>query len=79
MTDEDEPISLDSDYRPWLTRKEAAVYMGIHPRTLANWAATGRGPRYSKPSGSSCMYRLDDLDAFLESRLVHTYDQPEAA
>ncbi|MFE7799077.1 helix-turn-helix transcriptional regulator [Nocardia sp. NPDC057440] len=49
----------------WLTRVEAGEYMGVHPRTLANWAAQGQGPRYSKPSGNSCMYRLTDLDAYL--------------
>ncbi|MFI7189932.1 helix-turn-helix transcriptional regulator [Nocardia nova] len=63
----------------WLTRAEAGEYMGVHPRTLANWAAKGRGPRYSKPSGNSCMYRIDDLDAYLEACLVPTDDQSEAA
>lgn len=63
----------------WLTREEAGEYMGVHPRTLANWAAKGQGPRYSKPSGNSCMYRLTDLDAYLEARMVHTEEQPEAA
>ncbi|WP_405166505.1 hypothetical protein OG203_16280 [Nocardia sp. NBC_01499] len=47
--------------------------------TLANWAVKGHGPRYSKPSGNSCMYRLVDLDAYLEARMVHTEEQPEAA
>ncbi|MBF6366901.1 helix-turn-helix domain-containing protein [Nocardia puris] len=66
-------------HKRWLTREEAADYMGVHPRTLANWAALGRGPRYSKPSGNSCMYRLGDLDAYLQACMVHTDDQPEAA
>ncbi|WP_268867201.1 helix-turn-helix domain-containing protein [Nocardia aurantiaca] len=65
--------------KSWLPRREAAEYMGIHPRTLANWAAVGRGPRYSKPSGSSCMYRVEDLDAYLDAHMVHTDEQPEAA
>ncbi|MFD3427665.1 helix-turn-helix transcriptional regulator [Nocardia fluminea] len=73
------PLPVDPGYKRWLTRKEAADYMGVHPRTLANWAATGHGPRYSKPSGKSCMYRLADLDAYLQARIVHTDDQPEAA
>ncbi|WP_222932721.1 helix-turn-helix transcriptional regulator [Nocardia yunnanensis] len=63
----------------WLTREEAGGYLGVHPRTLANWAAKGQGPRYSKPSGTSCMYRLADLDAYLEAHMVHTEDQPDAA
>ena len=82
----DRPMPVEGDTHAgtptvssWLTRREAADYMGVHPRTLANWAAAGRGPRYSKPSGSSCMYRLDDLDAYLQSHMVHTDDQPEAA
>ncbi|MFD4460064.1 helix-turn-helix transcriptional regulator [Nocardia sp. FBN12] len=66
-------------HRRWLNRSEAADYLGVHPRTLANWAAMGRGPRYSKPSGNSCMYRLGDLDAYLKACMVHTDDQPEAA
>ncbi|MGV9613244.1 helix-turn-helix transcriptional regulator [Nocardia xishanensis] len=84
-SDGPDPVDLDAHAgalttsRRWLTRKEAADYMGIHPRTLANWAAAGRGPRYSKPSGSSCMYRLGDLDAYLQAHMVHTDDQPEAA
>ncbi|MFE9785209.1 helix-turn-helix transcriptional regulator [Nocardia salmonicida] len=73
------PVPIGTGSKRWLTRKEAADYMGVHPRTLANWAATGHGPRYSKPSGNSCMYRLDDLDAYLQARMVHTNDQPEAA
>ncbi|WP_309230999.1 helix-turn-helix domain-containing protein [Nocardia sp. SYP-A9097] len=63
----------------WLTREEAGGYLGVHPRTLANWAAKGQGPRYSKPSGNSCMYRVADLDAYLEAHMVHTEEQPEAA
>lgn len=63
----------------WLTREEAGEYLGVHPRTLANWAAQRHGPRYSKPSGKSCMYRLADLDAYLETHIVHTEEQPEAA
>ncbi|MGW0324777.1 helix-turn-helix transcriptional regulator [Nocardia sp. NPDC003183] len=79
VTGDGEPVPMVTGYRRWLTRKDAADYMGIHARTLANWAATGHGPRYSKPSGKSCMYRLDDLDAYLQAHMVHTDDQPEAA
>ncbi|MEU7628623.1 helix-turn-helix domain-containing protein [Nocardia sp. NPDC049220] len=56
--------------KKWLTREEAGEYLGVHHRTLANWAAKGHGPRYSKPSGKSCMYRLADLDAYLEAHLA---------
>ncbi|MET7773157.1 helix-turn-helix domain-containing protein [Nocardia sp. NPDC005366] len=69
----------DTGAKRWLTRKEAADYLDINPRTLANWAALGHGPRYSKPSGRSCMYRLGDLNAYLEAHMVHTAEQPEVA
>ncbi|GAB2709581.1 helix-turn-helix transcriptional regulator [Nocardia thraciensis] len=69
----------DSPRKRWLTRHEAGEYLGVHPRTLANWAAKGQGPRYSKASGSSCMYRRADLDAYLDARMVYTEEQPEAA
>ncbi|PPJ25595.1 MULTISPECIES: helix-turn-helix transcriptional regulator [Nocardia] len=75
----DASASGDTECKRWLTRAEAGDYMGVHPRTLANWAARGCGPRYSKPSGNSCMYRIEDLDAYLEAHLVHTDEQPEAA
>ncbi|WP_174186695.1 helix-turn-helix transcriptional regulator [Nocardia barduliensis] len=71
--------SGSGSHKRWLTRAEAGEYLGVHPRTLANWAARGQGPRYSKPSGNSCMYRLTDLDAYLEACMVHTEEQPEAA
>ncbi len=69
----------DGSGKRWLTREEAGEYMGVHPRTLANWAAKGHGPRYSKPSATSCMYRIADLDAYLGAHMVHTDEQPEAA
>ncbi len=72
-------VADDLAGKRWRTREEAGEYLGVHPRTLANWAAKGHGPRYSKPSGKSCMYRLADLDAYLEAHMVHTGEQPEAA
>lgn len=71
--------SGDIDGKRWLTREAAGDYLGVHPRTLANWAAKGHGPRYSKPSGTACMYQITDLDAYLAAHMVHTDEQPEAA
>jgi len=54
-----------------LTRKEAAEYLGVRPRTLAVWAAT---KRYGLPMikvGSLVRYRRADLDVFLERRTVN--------
>lgn len=52
-----------------LTRKEAAVYLGVSERTLAIWKCTGR---YSLPVvkiGRLAKYRKADLDAFIMSRV----------
>ena len=78
-SDDEYGVGDDLVGKRWRTREEAGKYLGANPRTLANWAAKGHGPRYSKPSGKSCMYRLADLDALLEAHTVHTEDQPGAA
>lgn len=55
-----------------LNRKAAAQYLGYSPQTLANWAATGRGPKYMRDGsrGSSTFYRLEDLDAWIDAQEV---------
>lgn len=61
--------SEGNQFRPaLLTRKEAAIYLGVSERTLAIWKCTGR---YSLPVikiGRLAKYRKADLDAFIESR-----------
>lgn len=51
---------------PLLSRKEAAIYLGINERTLANWKCT---KRYGLPTikiGRLVKYRQSDLDAFIQ-------------
>jgi excisionase family DNA binding protein len=47
----------------------AAEYVGLHPRTLENWRSQGRGLRYLRV-GRRIVYRIADLEAYLESRVV---------
>ena len=47
-----------------LNRKNAAIYLGFQPKTLADWANKGIGPRYVLVSGKAFYFR-DDLDAFI--------------
>jgi excisionase family DNA binding protein len=52
-----------------LSRKEAAVYLGVSEQTLAIWKTTGR---YSLPVvkiGRLAKYRKADLDAFILGRV----------
>ena len=51
-----------------LSRKEAALMLGVEPGTLARWACVGRHElRYIK-IGRRVRYRLRDLQEFIESR-----------
>jgi len=53
-----------------LTTREAAEILGLQPNTLTYWRSTGR---YSLPfvkSGRLVMYRIEDIEAFIERRTV---------
>lgn len=47
-----------------LTRGEAAKFIGVGSRTLANWKSKGQGPRQTK-IGGRVFYRLADLQVFI--------------
>jgi hypothetical protein len=48
----------------WMRGKEAAGYLGVAERTLANWRSQGVGPRFYKPRGFVIYYQRD-LDSWL--------------
>ncbi|HAK36295.1 MAG TPA: DNA-binding protein [Pantoea sp.] len=50
-----------------LTRSEAALYLGITPQTLANWASTGKVQIPHYKIGRKVIYFQSDLDAYLAS------------
>lgn len=53
------------------TTREAAVYVRLSKPTLERFRVAGGGPRYCK-LGGAVRYRKQDLDAWLESRLVRS-------
>lgn len=58
--------TLVSNPDPLLSRKQAAEYLGINARTLANWKCA---KRYGLPTiriGRLCKYRQSDLDKLIE-------------
>lgn len=58
----------DTIQRTCLTRREAAVCTGLAEQTLAKWAVTGKGPRFTKLGrgrSARVRYAITDLDAFL--------------
>lgn len=57
---------------PLLTAEDAARYLKVAVRTLANHRGLGRGPRYVRV-GRRPFYRRADLDAWIESHVFeHT-------
>ncbi|GAA2173463.1 hypothetical protein GCM10009784_07850 [Arthrobacter parietis] len=48
----------------FLSRKEAANFLGRSPGTLANWARLRVGPPYYRPEGGNARYYRPDLAAF---------------
>jgi predicted DNA-binding transcriptional regulator AlpA len=50
--------------------KAAAAYLGICPRTLDNWRSQGRGPTYIRVGGRRIVYRIEDLERYLEDGIV---------
>lgn len=55
-----------------VTTEDAAAMLGISPKTLANWRVLGRGPAYVRVGArrSPVLYRVDDLEAWLDSHRV---------
>ena len=47
-----------------LTRRDAAIYLGVAAKTLAMWALNGKGPRSVKVGGRR-FYFKDELDRFI--------------
>lgn len=53
---------------------EAAAMLGVSPRTLANWRTQGIGPAFIRIGKvhSRTLYRLDDLNTWLDANRVET-------
>lgn len=53
---------------PLLSRPEAARYLGVKPQTLASWASTKRVSIPYLKVGRRVLYRLADLDDWLNTQ-----------
>ena len=47
----------------YLTRQEAAKYLGLSYQALSRWASRGEGPAFHKFS-DTCFYEREDLERF---------------
>ena len=57
-------MTLTTFTSPWMTRAEAADYLRMSAKTLANLASLGEGPKFQKRSGT-LRYHRDVLDGWL--------------
>ena len=57
-----------------VSANEAAAMLGVSPRTLANWRALGIGPAFVRVGAvrSRTLYRVDDLNTWLDNNRVET-------
>ena len=53
--------------RFWRTPR-AAEYVGLSPSTLEKFRLNGNGPVYQKAGPKIVVYRIEDLDAWLDTR-----------
>ncbi len=53
--------------KKWLTLREAAEVLGVHPATLRAWADAGEVPSFRTPGGHR-RFAFEDLEAFIEKR-----------
>lgn len=55
----------------FLTTAEAATYLNVSPRTLADWRCRLIGPPYFKPEGlGTVRYNVDDLEQWISDSMV---------
>ncbi|GHF32178.1 hypothetical protein GCM10017044_28900 [Kordiimonas sediminis] len=55
---------------PLLNERQAAAYLNQSIRTLQGWRLRGGGPRFVKISGRSVRYRIEDINTWIEGRIV---------
>ena len=60
--------------REYLTRGQAAEYcikqgLPVSPKTLAKYACVGGGPKFRKFGTMRVIYKIEDLDEWIERRL----------
>ena len=54
--------------------KEIAQAFGLSVQTLAKWRCEGKGPKYRKAGEKLVIYMFDDVQEFLNRKIVQTKD-----
>ncbi len=64
--------------KEYLTRGQAVEYcikqgLPVSPKTLAKYACVGGGPKFRKFGTMRVIYKIEDLDEWIERRLSKTF------
>lgn len=64
--------------KEYLTRGQAAEYcikqgLPVSPKTLAKYACVGGGPKFRKFGTMRVIYKIEDLDEWIERQLSKTF------
>lgn len=66
MVKDVKPSTTDTEIKPrYVTTPDAAVHLGLSPRTLEKHRCYGTGPTYRK-LGGRVVYGIEDLEAWAE-------------
>jgi len=67
MSSKVEKMAQSTSASAFLSAKQAARLLDLHPNTLCKWRISGAGPRYVK-AGRTVKYRLSDIEIWLGNR-----------
>jgi hypothetical protein len=59
----------------YLTNHEAAIFLGLSPRTLEKLRVIGGGPRFRK-FGRKVLYAVEDLETWANARCFEVTSDP---
>lgn len=60
------PTSTTPDLDDAKTPEDAARFLAVSPKTLANWRSLGEGPRFVRYGGRRVAYLVSDLVEYRE-------------
>ena len=68
-------LKVDDIEKKFLTRDEAALFLGLRPQTLANLTWQNAGPPYVRLSSRCLRYDRAELLAWMKAREVRPGEQ----
>lgn len=64
---------MDAEF---LTSREVATLLRIHPKTLSRLRTERRGPPWHQPEAGKILYRRSDIEAYLDAHRHEPAGEP---